>query len=1516
MELFAAYQEQGKEVNQSTNAHLGVIMMENVCDLVLNNKHLKRGKSLQKFLNEYCVDQERMAHSGIQSSRDFFTERGIFLPTSTSLVGLANFGYNKPTKKQHFFSRHQSSSSSNEEANRTKFALSVVALLDNIRKWAHSRQGSSLHLYVLVLMGRDYEHKGRASTVLKQANILSHVPMHKFMGCSTEGNTRCATVNSRQLVEIMTDSHPETVEHELRNSVPLWKINDETCQHLKDLQEELLSNHRRIVHDGSDGDCCFISRTEPMSPLEIRNWYLNQTGNSETGYKLHLDGELCSYLCKHGAAFRGKIKVNRADPDTAYIEIGKGHTDVILHSKRSIVIGGLTERNRAVHGDVVFAVIKREDAFDFSESHEQSLLRGEVIGIAERQGWREIVATPESHADSIDLHMQDRLTVVIPMSFRLPKIIIRVRNPDEIAGKRHVLVLDEWPVSSKYPRGHIVRTLGPVLEIDVELSALMWEENVYHHCLPFSHAALKCLPSIGQSGGATHDAWCVPAERYRQLRLCYKKGLSPYTNTAAAAFYRSLVGYFPGEKIWQTPRFEKGLTNKLLKDVIDDTEGERVDLRRTHLVCSVDPPGCCDIDDALSFRVLDNGNVEIGVHIADVSHFVDPSSSLDQEACSRGTTLYFPDRRFNMLPTLLSENICSLHAGVDRFAVSVLWQLRPTNEATCQYLRILSNIEGEINPSSEETSFEIAVDKNNVPLVWIGPSLICSTAALSYDEADKLIHGKSNVEKNRAKNGFPESLRTSLRGLFSVCRYFRRWRQERGSVSFGNSSETSFTMDESEGRPQVVEGDDEHSEIHDTIADLMILANSTVASYLCWKFPKNALLRRHLPPMEDRFKDLFGILENAGIDVSDIDVSNNRNLAQFLSNLRSNSINGQNIPQEAVNYVQSITVKAMTEAEYICSDSLDIALPNVDITNWLQDFLVSPSTSGFDESDYSSIGHYGLGLRRYTHFTSPIRRYADLIVHRLLRTAFALPFSCDSGGTSESTSAETFYMNYRDVAKLKSNPKQDDDVFDDLGVDSLLDSSDGKAVDKQSRVDTHKAEDGLSSNIEDENTVKDVDVEDQQNHTKDDERTDDEQKEVETSDGESDEDSMLDDLLDLDLAETGKPHKPAKNVCPLAANRKDDENLNEEYTGDVDDHAEQAAIATEYADEYRFAVNQVPPGNPLYSPKGVQLISEQANKRHREAKVASRECNELYLALHFANRIELVHGVIGEIQSQRLKVFIPKYQIEGTIFLTDSSGNVTLPNNLLEESSSDATPMEIIRTLNFNVDNLEETSRKAVMSLAEHGLLRSAIKSAAIEHIDESKLHIKRDGKILKTFRPLDEVAILMTCDFHAARVRRPPLRYELTGLEALKSFDTFNRRDEGGEATHVNTNAQYDSESAVSVKTGQSESNQKLQPTYSRPIVRLESTPSKWEDPVTPSFLSPGKLNEQAKHSKLRRSLRVLPESSCDETDTDDIQLRNQNSTPKKVSTGTGKPLRVLVYSRGRFYFKGHAAMEYGLVS
>lgn len=154
-------------------------------------------------------------------------------------------------------------------------------------------------------------------------------------------------------------------------------------------------------------------------------------------------------------------------------------------------------------------------------------------------------------------------------------------------------------------------------------------------------------------------------------------------------------------------------------------------------ICSVDPPGCTDIDDALHSRVLPNGNFEVGVHIADVSHFIRPGTALDKEAASRATTVYLVDKRIDMVPELLSSNLCSLRGNVERFAFSCVWEI-------------------DDNAKILKTKFH--------------KSVIESKAALTYEEAQIIIDDKN-------KN---DDIAQSLRRLNKLAKILKKRRTENG----------------------------------------------------------------------------------------------------------------------------------------------------------------------------------------------------------------------------------------------------------------------------------------------------------------------------------------------------------------------------------------------------------------------------------------------------------------------------------------------------------------------------------------------------------------------------------------------------------------------------------------------------------------------------------------------------------------------------------------------------------------
>jgi exosome complex exonuclease DIS3/RRP44 len=335
---------------------------------------------------------------------------------------------------------------------------------------------------------------------------------------------------------------------------------------------------------------------------------------------------------------------------------------------------------------------------------------------------------------------------------------------------------------------------------------------------------------------------------------------------------------------------------------------ERMDLRATHRVFSIDPPGCTDIDDALHAHPLPNGNFSVGVHIADVSHFIKEGTALDREAQARGTSVYLTNKRIDMVPRELGEDVCSLNCQVDRFAFSVIWEMTP---------------EAEI----KDTVF--------------AKTIIKSVHSFSYEEAQKRMDNKD----------LNDEVTLDIRRLNSLARVLRKRRMDNGALTL-SSPEVKFKRDEENENPVDVEMY-QLRETNALVEEFMLLANIEVAKQIAKMFPAFGLLRRHPSPRPSNFDFLKRAVGRFGFN---LDVTTSKSLADSLDD-----INRTEDPYFNT-LVRILTTRCMTPARYFASGS------------------VTPK----------EFHHYGLAVPIYTHFTSPIRRYADVIVHRLLAASIGI----------------------------------------------------------------------------------------------------------------------------------------------------------------------------------------------------------------------------------------------------------------------------------------------------------------------------------------------------------------------------------------------------------------------------------------------------------------------------------------------------------------------------------------------
>lgn len=324
----------------------------------------------------------------------------------------------------------------------------------------------------------------------------------------------------------------------------------------------------------------------------------------------------------------------------------------------------------------------------------------------------------------------------------------------------------------------------------------------------------------------------------------------------------------------------------------------RRDLRNV-LTFTIDPVDAKDFDDALSFEKLENDTYRVGVHIADVSHFVTPGSALDEEAHQRGNSVYLEDRVIPMLPEEISNIACSLRPHEDKFTFSAIFDVDASG---------------------------------NVLKEWFGRTVIHSDRRFTYEEAQEVIEGKS------------AELKESITTLDKIAKILRKQRMENGALSI-ESEEIRFELD-NDGNPIGVKKKIQ-KDANKLIEEFMLLANKRVALFV-GKLPdgKGAnpqfIYRCHDAPDLEKLHTFSVFIDKFNYD---LEFKDTRNVAKkinaFLAKIK-------NTPEYEI--IQTMAIRSMSKADYRTAN----------------------------------IGHYGLAFDYYTHFTSPIRRYADLMVHRIL----------------------------------------------------------------------------------------------------------------------------------------------------------------------------------------------------------------------------------------------------------------------------------------------------------------------------------------------------------------------------------------------------------------------------------------------------------------------------------------------------------------------------------------------------
>ena len=365
--------------------------------------------------------------------------------------------------------------------------------------------------------------------------------------------------------------------------------------------------------------------------------------------------------------------------------------------------------------------------------------------------------------------------------------------------------------------------------------------------------------------------------------------------------------------------------NKLDTSITEEEIAKRRDMRKD-LTFTIDPKDAKDFDDALSYKVLNNGLYEIGIHIADVSHYLEPGTVLDDEAYERATSIYLVDRVVPMLPEILSNGACSLRPHEEKYTFSAVFQMN---------------------------------DKAEIKNQWFGRTVTYSDARFAYEEAQAIIEQNpdvtlSAVEATQLNTTIPESV--SLTGktyntqpeiaeavvvLDRLAKIMRSKRMRSGAISF-DKVEVKFHLDEMANPTGVFFKTSRDA--NKLIEEFMLLANRKVSEFIGKKNPKKTFVYRvHDEPDEAKLAQLQTVVGRFG---HKLNFKDRKSVSSSLNKLLTDVVG-----KKEQNLVDTLAIRTMAKAEYTTQN----------------------------------IGHYGLAFDYYSHFTSPIRRYPDVMAHRLLQ---------------------------------------------------------------------------------------------------------------------------------------------------------------------------------------------------------------------------------------------------------------------------------------------------------------------------------------------------------------------------------------------------------------------------------------------------------------------------------------------------------------------------------------------------
>ncbi|KAJ1959067.1 hypothetical protein GGI12_004534 [Dipsacomyces acuminosporus] len=657
-------------------------------------------------------------------------------------------------------------------------------------------------------------------------------------------------------------------------------------------------------------------------------------------YEAYYDESMVDQQIAAGILVRGVLRINPKQQADAYVSLDQSPNsnalrmypklkDYDVGAGNDIYICGEYSRNRAISGDIVAVKILAKNKSDRlymthrlrddkRKDRDRAARRRRLEGMADAVE-AEVCGLPESEYTPAE-SSQSELTTTANDSGKgsqMPEVfgaVVAILSRNE--SRQFTGSLSTAPPKSLAKYKLFVNSLEP--------NEMLWFKPL-NSTIPHMVLHREGVPSTLYSRYSKRyctvrmSKWSSrePVPRARFVKDLGQRG-SLDIETMIIIEEHDVAGPFAPNVLSCLPSVPWHIPEKELKG--------RTDLR-SECIFTIDPPTARDLDDAVSCKRLSNGNLLIGVHIADVSYFVRPKTALDREAKQRATTTYMVQRAYPMLPSLLCEELCSLNPGVDRLAFSVMWEM------DCSTATVLST--------------------------WFGRTIISSACKLAYDDAQSVIDGKhlpgstqmferSNDKTVQASASRRSQVESSIKWFYSLSKIMRQRRFDSGALSL-SSVKLSFDLDSSGTpiacRPYIIKDSNR------LIEEFMLLANMSVAARIEQTFPDASLLRRHSPPLPRRLDAICEQLRHSGIDINPASASD---IQASLNNIADPDTRAT---------VESILTGPMQRAAYFSTHSID---------------------------DKTGYRHYALNVPLYTHFTSPIRRYADVIVHRTLEASLAV----------------------------------------------------------------------------------------------------------------------------------------------------------------------------------------------------------------------------------------------------------------------------------------------------------------------------------------------------------------------------------------------------------------------------------------------------------------------------------------------------------------------------------------------